>query len=304
MMILLRQMLIFFVIMLLGYYMGKKQILNEEGSKSISWIVVNLANPALIISGCLNLENPLDKKELLYILSVAVSLFVLLIILAHLMPHLFSTKGSETGAYQVMLVFSNFGFMGMPLLSVMYGAKALILASLFMIPFDTLIYTYGVTVVGRKKEEGLPVKNICNVGMLACLFTIIAAMRNIRIPDYIENLITMLSSLTAPLSMLVIGASMVGMPLTAILKNKKLLGFTAVRMVILPVAAGFLIKAFIRGSELQAVSLILFAAPAASMTAMLARQYGGNYEITSQGVAFTTLVSVVTIPLIFALTGI
>lgn len=303
-MILFKQMLIFFIIMLLGFYMGKKRILNEAVGKSISWIVVNLANPALIISGCLSLERPMKEEELLYVLLVAVSLFSLLIILAHLMPHLFSTKGSEAGAYQVMLVFSNFGFMGMPLLSAMYGSKALILASLFMIPFDTLIYTYGVTVIGRKKEEKLPVKNICNVGTLACILTVIVAMRNIKIPDYIGSLIIMLSNLTAPLSMLVIGASMVEMPVVDILKNKRLIIFTAVRMILLPLAAGFLIKTFVKGNELQAVSLILFAAPVASMTAMLARQYEGNYETTSQAVALTTLVSVVTMPLIFALTGI
>ena len=122
-MILLRQMVIFLFMMVLGYIIAKKGILNEEVSKSISWIIVNIANPALIISG--SIGNSIRKSELLFILALAFGLYLLLILVAELIiPFFYFPKKSE-GIYKILLVFTNMGFMGFPIMSAMPEADML-----------------------------------------------------------------------------------------------------------------------------------------------------------------------------------
>ncbi|MDY6243242.1 MAG: AEC family transporter, partial [Lachnospiraceae bacterium] len=109
-MILLRQMVIFLFMMVLGYIIAKKGILNEEVSKSISWIIVNIANPALIISG--SIGNSIRKSELLFILALAFGLYLLLILVAELIIPFFHFPKKSEGIYKILLVFTNMGFMG------------------------------------------------------------------------------------------------------------------------------------------------------------------------------------------------
>lgn len=142
-MILLKQMLIFFFIMILGYYAARKGVMDDKVSKSISWIVVNIANPALIISGSLG-KSTISTADILSATALAATVFFVLILIAEFLLPLLSFPKEEEGVYKVMLVFSNIGFMGFPILAAIYGASALMYVSVFLIPFNMLIYTYGV----------------------------------------------------------------------------------------------------------------------------------------------------------------
>ena len=82
-MILLKQMIILFFVIMLGYMMARKKIIDKKVSKSLSWITVNISNPALIISG--SQGNHIEKKEMLFLIILAFGIFLLLIILAEIM---------------------------------------------------------------------------------------------------------------------------------------------------------------------------------------------------------------------------
>ena len=302
-MILLKQMTVLLAVMFLGYFMAGKKVLNEDVCRSISWIIVNIANPALIMSGCLDLQEAVGAKDIVYTFVTACIMFAVLIVAAWILPLIFRFKPVEKGAYKVMLVFSNFGFMGFPIINAMYGTKGILYASVFLIPFDILIYTYGVVVIGEKTKK-LPLKNILNIGVIACVLLLVCVLTKTQLPDTAGNFIEMLSNITAPLSMMVIGASMLDLSFKRLFKNYKLLLFSVVRMIVIPVIGGMLIKHLITGDVLQGVSLILLAAPVASMSAMLAQQYNGEYELASQGVALSTIMSVITMPMVFWIVGI
>lgn len=206
------------------------------------------------------------------------------------------------GTYKLMLVFSNFGFMGFPLIKTMFGAEGILYASVFCIPFDMLMYTYGVAVISRKKQR-LPIKNILNMGVIASLLLIIGIVSDIQLPAMIGEMISMLSGITAPLSMMVIGAAIYGMPVAMIMKDGRLIGFCAVRMIVIPVVCSLLLAHFVRSDVLKGIGVVLCSAPVASMCAMFTQQYGGSYELASRSVVATTLISVVTMPVMFVIAG-
>lgn len=301
-MILLKQLIELFVIMALGYCMARKKILNEETVKNISWMIVNVANPALILSGLSDFDGSMDIRSIGTALGLAVVIFLFLILIAEPLARLFAVDEDKMGTYKLMLVFSNFGFMGFPLIKTMFGAEGILYASVFCIPFDMLMYTYGVAVISRKKQR-LPIKNILNMGVIASLLLIIGIVSDIQLPAMIGEMISMLSGITAPLSMMVIGAAIYGMPVAMIMKDGRLIGFCAVRMIVIPVVCSLLLAYFVRSDVLKGIGVVLCSAPVASMCAMFTQQYGGSYELASRSVVATTLISVVTMPVMFVIAG-
>lgn len=149
-MLLLQQMIIFFLIMLIGYICRKVGVFQETTGKMISGIVINIGNPALIIASGMNPETLENKGALLLTLGVALIFFAIMFVIAELLPRLLRADREDYGAYQVMTIFSNIGFMGYPLLDAMYGSEAVIHAAIFNLLYSVLIYTYGI----RKMKAG------------------------------------------------------------------------------------------------------------------------------------------------------
>ena len=383
-MVMLQQMIVMFLMMAVGYLCYRKQILTEEVSRKVSAIVVNVANPCMILSSALT-DQQMQGKELLQTLAIVAMMYAFLLLVAQLLPGILHIQKESRGAYAAMMVFANIGFMGFPVLAAMYGNGALLYGAVFQIPFNILIYTYGVAVLTRKPgacvktepdvnaevdvktepnvnaEVGVKaepdgkaesnvnaevdvkaesngktgkrqdtqgitaavngksenkqsnneqqgklqgtleiVKKIFNIGVIACIAAMLLYFLQAPVPSFLQAFITNLGNLTAPLSMMIIGASLAQMPLKELFLDKKLLLFSMVKLLLLPAVWMIAVNRVAEQEILRGVCLVMMATPAGSMTAMLAQQYGGDYETASRGVALTTVLSVITMPLLAA----
>lgn len=365
-MVMLQQMIVMFLMMAVGYLCYRKQILTEEVSRKVSAIVVNVANPCMILSSALT-DQQMQGKELVQTLAIVVMMYVFLLVMAQLLPRILCIQKESRGAYAAMTVFANIGFMGFPVLAAMYGNGALLYGAVFQIPFNILIYTYGVAVLTRKpgacakaepnvkaevdvkaepnvkaeqdvkaepngktgerqdaqgitaavngKSENIEngseqqgklqgtveiVKKIFNIGVIACITAMLLYFLQTPVPSFLQAFITNLGNLTAPLSMMIIGASLAQVPLKELFLDKKLLLFSLVKLLLLPAVWMIMVNRVAEQEILRGVCLVMMATPAGSMTAMLAQQYGGDYETASRGVALTTVLSVITMPLLAA----
>ena len=130
-MLLLQQMIVLYIIMLVGYLCRKLNLLDDHSSKKISGLVVNIANPALILSSSINQESTIKGLDLAYTFLLAILIFAIMILLSYLLPKVLHTQREEYGTYRVMTVFSNIGFMGFPVIAAVYGSEALLYASIF-----------------------------------------------------------------------------------------------------------------------------------------------------------------------------
>ena len=301
-MLLLEQMVVLFLLMGIGFFCYKKQIITDEVSRKISAIVVNIANPALILTGCMG-EEKIRGEELVLTSVVMISMYGALLVLAELLPAILRIDKKSRGTYKAMTVFSNIGFMGFPVISALYGNGALLYAALFTIPYNILIYTYGVSAMsmkenGKEEKHKLNWGRIFNVGVIACILTIVIYLSGIQVPSLVKTTITHLSNLTAPLSMMVIGASLATIDIKKLFTDGRLLLFSLIKLVIIPIVGMILIKQFVSNEIICGVCMVMLATPVGSMTAMLAQQYDGDYEMASKGVALTTILSVATMPLV------
>ena len=302
-MLLLQQMIVLFILMGIGYFCYRKNIITDEVSKKLSAIVVNIANPALILTGCMG-EDKIQGKELLLTVGIMLAMYAALLIMAELLPRLLKVEKKSIGTYKAMTVFSNIGFMGFPVISALYGSGALLYAALFMIPYNILIYTYGVSSITTKeegKEKGTSLGRIFNIGVIACILTIVIYLAGIPLPGFLKTTVTHLSNLTAPLSMMVIGASLATIDLKKLFTDGKLIFFSLIKLIIIPLIGILIIRQFVDNTVICGVCMVMLATPVGSMTAMLAQQYDGDYEMASKGVALTTILSVATMPIVAAL---
>lgn len=321
-MLLLKQMVILFLLMLVGFILKKRGMISKIGEKTLSAVVVNAANPAMMLSAAINKESTIQGIELLKTFGLVVAVYIILVLLAWIITKVLFIPAGSRGAYQNMTVFSNLGFMGFPLVSAMFGAEALLYASLFTIPYNVLIYTYAYSMMDSDKreaakasqngevdvktddtaEEGREVlkrlRKIINIGVIACIVTIVIYLTRVHVPEFLETTVKHLSNLTAPLSMIVIGSSMADMKFKEMFTDVKLLIFCAVKLLVIPVVGVLLIRLTGAPQLFVGVSLIMLGTPVGSMTAMVAQTHGSNYELAARGVALTTVLSVVTLPLI------
>ena len=301
-MILCRQLLILFFFMLLGFGMAKRKILDQHNSGFLSWLIVNVANPALILSGAIG--NSIDRRELFKVVLVAAGVYLFLIVVSEMAVKLLGVDRKETGIYKVLLIFTNMGFMGFPLLDAMYGAEALLYGAVFLLLFNLLIYTYGIFRIagaaGSPAEIPAEIlKKFVNPGVAAGVLAIMLAFLRVELPGSVNQTVSMLSNLTAPLSMMVIGASLLEVQWKGFLRDIRLLIFVVLRLVIIPVLGMLILRNFVSNQYLLGACFVTLAAPSGSMAAMLARQYRADYVTASKGIGLTTLLSVITMPLLF-----
>lgn len=303
-MIILKQMAVLFIVMMVGVWAFKKDIMDSATSKKISSIVINIANPAIILSGVLGDTSQIQGRDLVVTVTASIVLYLFLLIAVAFLPYLLRVPKKSAGTYRVMAVFSNIGFMGFPIISAVYGSGALLYASVFLIPYNILIYTYGIQMMrqGEQGDQGgFQWKKVINIGVVFCLISIFLFIAKISLPSWVENTITMLSSLSAPLSMMVIGASFATMNLKELFCDVKLLLFSVIKLIVLPIIGTLIAKQWIDNWALCGVIMVMLSTPVGSMTAMLAQEYDGDYILASKGVAITTILSVITIPIVSAI---
>lgn len=312
-MVALQQMLVLFIIMIIGCIAYKTGLITDETGKKLSGIVVNISNPALILSGVIG-NDTVTGQELVITMGIAIGMYVFLIAAAFIVPVILRVPAESAATYRVMTIFSNIGFMGFPIISSMYGSDALLYGALFLMPYNILIYTYGIHELTKNKrnekqsggtKSGKKIKwsQIFNIGVIFCIAAIIIFAFNIRLPEWINTTVSMLSATTAPLSMMVIGASLATMNFKKMFGNIRMWAFSFIKMIILPIIGTLLVRMVTDNVSIIGVTMVMLSVPVGSMTAMLASEYDGDYALSSEMVAMTTLLSVVTFPLVTMLLG-
>ena len=302
-MLIINKMLIFLILMLIGLLLVKVKILDERTTRKLSTLVLYVANPALIINSSQS-EQAIQGSDLLTAVLVTIIFYAVLIAVAAVLPKIMRVDRSLTSAYTMMTVFTNIGFMGIPLVSEIFGTSGLLYVSIFILIFNILIYTYGVMILQRgtnsNARKRFSLRKFINPGVISSVIAVTFYLLRIRLPEILTAPMDYLSNLTAPLGMMVIGATLANIDVRSFFTDVKLWIFSAIRLMILPILGGFALKFFLGSGELLNVCIVMLSMPVASMSVMVAQQYGGEDTLLSKGVALTTLLCIGTIPVVLA----
>lgn len=297
--ILLERMSVLFIMVVIGIVSYRKGILDDQACGKITTLIVNILNPMIIISGVLG-ANIEEDTQITGNLFLVILMYILLIVLSYLYVRLRRFEKKQSRFYQLMMIFSNVGFIGIPLVKGIYGEKYIIYLVFYILVFNILAYTLGIYLASKSsdKEADYSWKNIFNMGFLACLISLAIFIFQIPVAEPIKDACKYMGDASIPLSMFIIGASVAKMSFRELFLNRQRYEFMIVKMLIIPFICVLIARQLPVAKEILGIFMLCVSMPCASIAGMLAQEYGGRGTEGNHLIAFTTVFSLVTVPVI------
>ncbi len=288
-------------LILLGWLLTKLRLLDANGSSVLSTLVVHVFNPALIISSVLNGGLQGESDTVIEAIVCGILLYALLVFIAVLFYARSKAPAEEVSICKMIMIFANTAFVGYPILRALYGDFAVFVFSLMHLPFNVLIFTYGRALLEKGNKKKLSVKDLLSIGTISSIIALILYFGNISLPDPCVDFFSVLGDACVPLSMIVIGVSLSKASWKDIIQCRSINVAVFLRLIVLPVLLALITIPLPISDFNRELLVISGALPAGSMVVVLAKEYKANDRIASAGVFSTTILSVITIPLMLAL---
>ncbi len=292
------QIIVLFLVLFLGYFIRKRNIIDDHTSKKMSSFIVNITAPMLILSSMMS-KTELGSREILSILSISIMVYICLFLMTFIIPRILGVEQHNLGVYKFMIMFSNVGFMGFPVVESIFGKEAIFYASIYNLPCSALVYTLGIFFVSMNNKERVKFefKKMLNPGVCAVIIGLFIFTFKWTPPIAIGKTINMIGGLTTPLSMIVIGASLANVKIKNIFSNVRLYIYSVLKLIVFPVIILLIIRNFGFNPIMAGVPVIVTGMPVAANAVILSKEFGGNDELASEGVFISTMLSIITIPL-------
>lgn len=294
-----------FLLMACGFLARKRGIIDDIASKRLSSLIIKIGQPMMIVSALVGAEFSYENlKDGLLIIVIGLGVHIFMAVLAF-----FCCKGfkdlDERKITEFSLVFTNTGFIGFPIMEALFGPKGLFLASFYVISFHLFIWSWGIAIIARKRDDiKLTVRKILiNFGSVPCLIGILLYMLAIPfpsfvMPEFITKFMSYLGNLCTPISVLITGALLATRTPKQIFGSGKIYFFSALKLIGIPLAVCVVGKLIGLPADTVLFCTVEAALPAAATITMFSELYGLNAGYASQTVGTSSLLSVATLPLI------
>lgn len=294
-----QQVLVLVILIGVGFACGKKGILTDESSKKITDIVLYVVTPCVMISA---FQREFSMHLLGNILITALCASASIIATIFISKLVFHDKNTaRKKVLQFSAIFSNCGFMSLPLQKAILGDDGWFYGSIFVAVFNIIVWTYGLVMMSGDKKQMSLKKLAFNPGIVGVLIALLIFVLKIKLPYIISQPVDYLAALNTPLPMLIIGFYLSQANLKNAFTDAGAYLAMAVRLAIVPLLSMVVMKLLNVDSTIMVACVIASSAPTAATTTMFAAKYGRDVELSVSTVASTTIVSIITMPLIVAL---
>ena len=287
--------LLLFLYMLCGFIVSRLRIIREDNREVLVRVLMDMAMPMMVLNAFNKPTNPEELRSSVLVMVIA----AVCCLAAWGIGSIIWRRQPENKRKVLMYasMFSNAGNAGLPVLNLVFGPEGVFYGSMYLIPPRILQWTVGMGFF-LKPKKGAFVKNVLLNPMVVVVYIGFVLMAfNWQIPGVFGTAIANLGAMTGPLSMILIGATLSRMRPRAVLDPVVLL-VSALRLIVFPLAAALVLKLMRVDQMTMNLCVILLAMPVASNTAAMAERYGGDYIFASACVSVSTLLSVVTVPVI------
>ncbi|KHD35421.1 permease [Clostridium acetobutylicum] len=290
------QIFILFLIMGIGYYAAKSKIIDEDTASHLSNFIVSITLPLMILTS-FNVEY--SRKTVITIINLlvfSVAAFIISIVIGKIISFKFAMDKRDILMF--MSIFSNCGFIGFPVLKVVYGNKGVLYTSIFNLVYNVFIWTIGIVIINDKREKIDYKKILFNHNIIAVIVGVFLMLLSIKIPYVMSSTFNLIGAMTAPLSMIVIGSILSGVDFNDIFKDWSLYYIAILRLIIIPLIIYLALKPFQINKIVIGVIIICEAMPGGTLCPILAKSCNRNFKYASKIVLITTILSMMTIPFI------
>ena len=296
--LLIRQNLVMLIYLLIGFFLFRKKLVGVQGSADLGRMLLYVVMPTAIIKSYIADFSP----DMLAELAVSFAAALLSLILAILISRAAFRK--EESLERFGAAFSNAGFIGIPLVQMTLGSDAVFYIASFVALLNILQWTYGVLIMTRDRSAVSAKKIATNPIVISFLIGLSLFFLPFTLPETLESVVTTVSGMNGPLAMIILGVYLAQIPLKSLFKDGVVLRCTLMRLVVIPLLTIPVLMIFpARYTLIKFAVLIAAAAPVGSNVAIFAQIYDLDYTRAVKEICLSTLLCIVTLPLISGIAG-
>lgn len=283
------------ILIAVGYIITKRGMFTDRGCSEVNTLLLQIVTPCLIINSFLTSEDSLSAGELL--LSVGTSALALVVSIGTSLLFFRKEPDGRKKVLRFAAAFSNAGFMGLPLVEGIVGSKGVMYGSFFIVVFNVFCWTYGFSMMSGGQKLSWKVL-LLNPGIIGLVFGLPIYFLDLHLPGVISEPVGFLAGLNTPLAMVIIGSYVAKVDLHSFVSDLAVYKVALLRLVAAPLVFLLLLLLIRPEPNLFVTSVIQAACPVAANTVLFAVQYNRDSALASKTVAVSTVLSVLTIPVV------
>jgi len=285
--------------MAVGFICRKTGMLNDEHTTGLTNLLVRVAMPCTVFMA---LMRPFSRTLLFESLATFVISGVIYILSGFaglLVAKAMKSPAGERQGLHFGIAFGNVAFMGIPVVTAVFGYEGLIYVSMAMASFNIIAFTYGVRMFDNAPREISVIGLIKrNPALPATLIGFIFFVTEFRLPLALEGGVSLIGGLTTPVSMILLGVILAKQSLKNAFKAARLFFPVAVKLIAIPVVTWLVLRPIIHNTLMLNVIVTLMAMPPGVLTAIFAEQYDADSFAAAKFVVLGTILCVVTVPVL------
>ncbi len=296
----LKQTIIMLILITVGIVCSKTKIISKESNKDLSKFVLQVVNPVMIFMSYQTDYKPELVKNLLLTFVLSLGAYAVTILLAYLLIP--SKKGRETELERFSAIYSNCGFMGIPLVNALFGMEGVFYLTAFITVFNLIVWTHGIILISGEKSMKNIVKVMYSPTIIAIVLGIITFFLQFRLHEVPAKALEFISQLNTPMAMIVSGVTMAETNVLKLLKKGGVYYICFLRLLLIPAILAALLSPLGISEKVRLTVIVAASAPPAAMCTLQCIRYGRNSVYASEIFTAGTILSVLTLPLVVEFT--
>lgn len=286
------------ILIVIGYWVTKRGMLTERGASEITTLLIKVVTPCVIVYSFVGSADALEASQL--VMAMALPALWLGIGLGLSLLTFRREPPERQKVLRFALIFSNTGFMGIPLVQGIVADAGVIYASFGVVMFNIFCWTYGYSMMSGGAKLNLKTV-LLNPGIIGLVFGLPIYFFKLRLPAIITEPMGYVAGLNTPLAMLVIGCTIAKADLHSFASDMSVYKVSFLRLIATPAIYLALLLVIRPQPDLFVASMIQAATPVAANTVLFATQYKRDSELASKLVVVSTVLSILTIPIMTVL---
>ncbi len=298
-----QQVAILYIIVAVGFICDKTKLYTEKAARLTNDLLFQIVTPAVIIQSFTAMEfNRENLKNLLLSFFGGTVIHLAAIVISK--PFFRHGEEDTLVIYKFGCVYGNVGYMVLPLAGAVLGDEGVFFCSGVLIPFNIFAFTHGLSLMKKKggEKHSFDLKSLfINPGVISVAIGLPLFILKITLPDFIMQPIAHIANLNTPLAMLMFGTYLSKTDLKKMFVRKQAYLVAAIKLIAVPLVCMLIYRAVgMTGSLLTALT-ISASAPTANNTVMFSTKYMRDNEAASQTIAIVSFISIITMPIMIAL---
>ncbi|MEL7563389.1 MAG: AEC family transporter [Dehalobacterium sp.] len=306
--VVINQIMVFSILMFIGFTAVRSKAISKDGLNTLSTLIIKIILPAMIFG--IVAGSGITIKDFLISGRFAAGVllcYTILFAAGIIMSKLCQLEGKTENIFIALAAFGNMGFMGIPLIQAIFKEPvAQVCISVYTLVDMPILWTLGVYLCSRHLEESnslSAVKNMINPTTIALFIAFIIMVFQIPVPSVLMSTISGIGDTSKYLTLIYLGGSLAFVSVNKIYKKTSIFILAVSKMLILPVIVYILLGYFLSGIPRTILTLIV-GLPSMTTIAMVGKSYGSDDEYATEVIFVTTIFSLVTIPIVSAITSI